>query len=194
MSMASLATDRARLLELETEQWRRKCRRSFAAFATEVLDGRGERLANHHKLICRKLMGLVAGELRAGDRLTVLRRLMLLMPPGSGKTTFVSHLFPAWFMALRPGCKVVALSHIDTFAEANSLTVQQTVREYAELLGFNLASDARGEWHGTNGSHYIAASVGATVRGRRADLLLLDDPIRDRRDAESETKRADLWR
>jgi predicted phage terminase large subunit-like protein len=97
-------------------------------------------------------------------------------------------------MAFRPGCKIVALSHIDTFAVANSLAVQQIVREHGEVLGYGLASDARGEWRTTNGCHYIAAGVGATVRGRRADLMLIDDPIRDRGDAESETRRNELWR
>jgi predicted phage terminase large subunit-like protein len=57
-----------------------------------------------------------------------------------------------------------------------------------------LATDAKGEWYATNGSHYIAAGTGATIRGRRADLMVIDDPIRDRAAAESEVRRAELWR
>jgi predicted phage terminase large subunit-like protein len=97
-------------------------------------------------------------------------------------------------MALRPGCRVVAVSHTDQFAEANSQAVQLVVRQHAEVLGFDLASDAKGEWWTTNGCHYIAVGTGATIRGRRADLMIVDDPIRDRAAAESEARRAELWR
>jgi predicted phage terminase large subunit-like protein len=182
------------LFELRKEQWRRICRTDLVAFATEVLASQGHQLARHHRYICRQLMMLLHGELKAADAAKVLRQLMVLLPPGAGKTTIISHLFPPFFMALRPGCRIVAVSHTDQFAEANSLAVHNIIRQHSDALGFDLASDARGEWWTTNGCHYIAVGTGATIRGRRADLMLVDDPIRDRAAAESEVRRAELWR
>ena len=59
--------------------------------------------------------------------------------------------------------------------------MQRYIREHAELLGYDLATDARGRWITTNGCTYLAAGVGQAIRGFRADLILIDDPIRSPR-------------
>ena len=51
----------------------------------------------------------------------------------------------------------------------------------------------RGRWTTTNGCTYLAAGVGQAIRGFRADLILIDDPIRSRAEGESETARNSLW-
>ena len=56
-----------------------------------------------------------------------------------------------------------------------------------------LASDARGRWQTTNSRTYLAAGVGQAIRGFRADLILIDDPIRSRAKRESEVARNSLW-
>ena len=59
--------------------------------------------------------------------------------------------------------------------------MQRYIREHAELLGYDLTNDARGRWQTTNGCTYLAAGVGQAIRGFRADLILIDDPIRSPR-------------
>ena len=72
--------------------------------------------------------------------------------------------------------------------------MQRIIRERAKLLGYDLANDARGRWETTNGCTYLAAGVGQAIRGYRADLVIVDDPIGiARAEAESEISRSALW-
>lgn len=65
----------------------------------------------------------------------------------------------------------------------------------APILGFDVSPDnkAAGRWETTGGGEYYAAGVGGSVTGRRADLAIIDDPIRSREDADSETIREKQW-
>ena len=80
-----------KLLDLERERWRRRCRADLVSFAVEALAAASQKPAQHHRLICRQLMALVQGELVRGVGFAELvAKLMILAPPGSAKTTFVS--------------------------------------------------------------------------------------------------------
>jgi predicted phage terminase large subunit-like protein len=71
--------------------------------------------------------------------------------------------------------------------------VQRYIGGHSDLLGYALTNDARGRWQTTSGCTYLAAGVGQAIRGFRADLILIDDPIRSRAEGESETSRNSLW-
>jgi predicted phage terminase large subunit-like protein len=175
---------RRQLLALKQEQWRRTCRQSFIAFCVEALSSRGEVPALHHRLLCSELEALARGK---------FSRLMVLMPPGAGKTTYTSRLFPAWFYAFRPGSNVIAASHTASLAEENSGFVQRTVRDNAGTLGYTMLNDAKDLWHPSTGGGYLATGVGGTIRGFRADLAIIDDPIKSYDEAESLTLRDSTW-
>ena len=172
-----------RLVRIEQERWRRECRADLVSFACEALPNH-ERPARHHKLICAKLAALIRGE---------FDRLLIVAPPGSAKTTYCSRLFPAWYLASHPRAHIIGASHTMELAATNSGHVQRTVRDNAETLGYTLANDNRTHWFGTNGAEYLAAGTGGVIRGFRADIVVLDDPIKSRQEAESETEREALW-
>lgn len=172
-----------RLFEVRREQWRRICRTDLVAFATEALAPKEEKPARHHIRICREVEALVRG---------AVRRLIILAPPGSAKTTYVSRISPAWLL-VRPNTHIIGVSHTAELAETNSGAVQRFIRDNADVLGYGLANDNRGHWHTTNGCEYLAVGAGAAVRGFRADYIIIDDPIRSRLEAESETAREHLW-
>jgi predicted phage terminase large subunit-like protein len=183
----SLAQDQARLLELEREQWHRECRRSFQSFCVEALAPLGQRPALHHVLIIRELQALADGGAGAADRL------MILAPPGSAKSTYVSRLYPTWFLARHPGAQIIGASHTAGLAEENSGHVQRLILDYPEMLGYGLATDAKDKWQTSTRGEYRAFGVGGGVRGFRADLALIDDPIRTYAEADSETLRESTW-
>jgi predicted phage terminase large subunit-like protein len=175
---------RRQLLALKQERWRRQCRQSFIAFSVEALSSRDEVPALHHRLLCSELEALARGK---------FSRLMVLMPPGAGKTTYTSRLFPAWFCAFKPGANIIAASHTASLAEENSGFVQRVVRDNADTLGFTLLNDAKDLWHPSSGGGYLATGVGGTIRGFRADLAIIDDPIKSYDEAESLTLRDSTW-
>ena len=122
-----------------------------------------------------------------------IKRLMVLMPPGAAKSTYVSVLFPAWLMARFPGTAVLAASHTIGLAENFSRKVQREIRDNAGLLGVGLANEASERWSATNGSEYRAAGVGSAIAGFRADWGIIDDPVKGRKEADSETYRNAAW-
>lgn len=176
-----LAADR--LLRLKQELWGGECRRSMVAFATQALPA-SERPAKHHRLICAKLEALVRGD---------FDRLLIIAPPGSAKTTYVSRLFPAHYFATHSRGHIIGASHTMELAATNSGHVQRTVRDNTLVLGYGLANDNRSHWFTTTGAEYLAAGTGGVIRGFRADVVVIDDPIKSRQEAESETEREALW-
>jgi hypothetical protein len=138
MSCLNASDNARRLLELQREQWRRQCRSSFISFCIEALSARNEVPALHHRLICSELEALARGK---------CKRLMILAPAGSAKTTYASRLFPAWYFAFRPRSSIIAVSHTQELSETNSGFVQRIIRDSGETLDYALANDAKGRWY-----------------------------------------------
>jgi hypothetical protein len=101
--------------------------------------------------------------------------------------------FPAWFFASHPRSNIIGVSHIATLAETNSGHVQRYINDNSAVPGYGLANDNKSHWYTTHVCEYVATGIGGTVRGFRADVIIIDDPINDREAAESETTRVNLW-
>lgn len=162
---------------------RRTIRSSFEAFCRFV----GFEPAAHHLLIIRELERVARGE---------CNRLALFLPPGSAKSTYASVLFPAWYLCVRKqATAMIGASHTGDLAESFSRRVRNLIAEHGKVLGYYLASDTRamGYWETNKGDVYYAAGVGGNITGRRADLALIDDPIKGKEDADSEVTREKKW-
>ncbi len=149
------------------------------------------RPAAHQMLLLDALSDVEAGR---NDRLIVL------MPPGSAKSTYCSVVFPAWWLHRNPTANIVAASHTEGLAHHFGRQARGLVAEHADRLGLTLARDDRaaGRWSvrspaGGRGGDYFAAGVRGPITGRRADLVLIDDPIRSHADAESAGSRERLF-
>lgn len=161
-------------------------RRAIRANFAEWCQFAGYKPAAHHRLLISKLEALARGE---------NRRLAVFMPPGSAKSTYCSVLFPPWFLAQRPDAAVLAASHTTELAEKWGRHVRNSIAEYSKVLDITLSDDsqAAGRWELREGGTYYAAGVGVGIAGFRADLAVIDDPIRSRQDADSETVRDKTW-
>ena len=140
--------------------------------------------AKHHRLLISELEWLWA---------TPGARLAIFMPPGSAKSTYTSQLFPAWVMAQGKPVNVIGASHSASLAEDFSRRVQSYIEENQKVLGFGLERQNAELWSTNNGCHYRAAGVGGAITGFRADLAIIDDPVKSRKDAESVILRDDAW-
>lgn len=122
-------------------------------------------------------------------------RLAVFMPPGAAKSTYASILFSPWYFGNYPDHCVIAASHTAELAEKWGRRVRNLVAEHSLILGVDLAADsqAAGRWETDRGGEYFAAGVGGAIAGRRADLVVIDDPVRSREDADSELIRDKTW-
>jgi predicted phage terminase large subunit-like protein len=144
--------------------------------------------AKHHLLLIDALEAVERGE---------IERLMVCMPPGSAKSTYTSVEFPAWFLGRNPALSVIAASHTQELAERFGRRVRNVVaaEPFGKVFGFSVADDSAsaGRWDTQRGGEYFAAGVGGSITGRRADLAVIDDPVKSREDADSERQRQKAW-
>lgn len=144
--------------------------------------------ARHHRLLIDHLEAIERGD---------IQRAMFLMPPGSAKSTYASVLFPPWFMGRNPEASVLGVSNTTELAERFSRRSRNLVGNprFRNVFGFGVSEDTKsaGSWETERGGEYFAAGVGAAIAGRRADLGLIDDPIKTREEADSERVRQKQW-
>ena len=165
---------------------RRGLRGSLSGWCSHALAPLGQAPARHHMAILQKLEALSRGD---------IDRLMILAPPGSAKSTYVSTLFPPWFMCQHRGASIIAASHTVELAQRFGRRVRNLIGEHSTTLGYALAVDdaAAGRWATDAGGEYFAVGVGGALSGRRADLLLIDDPVKSRIEADSPLISQRIW-
>lgn len=146
-------------------------------------------LAAHHGLICRELQAVAEG---------LTPNLMLLLPPGTAKSTYADVVFVPWFMAKYARRNVILASYAANIARKQGRRARQLIRSksFTNLfpgLELSAASSAADEWALSNGGEYMAGGLLGGLTGNRAGLGILDDPIAGREEAESETIRQKTW-
>jgi predicted phage terminase large subunit-like protein len=142
--------------------------------------------AAHHRLLLTELRRLADCE---------TDRLLVAMPPGSAKSTYCSVLLPGWWLQRHPGHSIIAACHTESLARSFGRRARMLVQEHAETLGLALARDERAaaNWSVQDGGSYFAAGVRGPIVGRRADLVVIDDPVKSHHEADSAAARATLW-
>lgn len=153
-------------------------------------------VAAHHELLIERLLKVEAGE---------IQRLMVFMPPGSAKSTYASVLFPAWFMGRKRGRQVLTASYNSELATSMGENTRAVVAQpiYEELFGASLSpsTSAKDNWR-LNGrvagqtkpwGGYYAGGLMSGITGRRADLVVVDDPIKGQNDADSQAVRDKVY-
>jgi predicted phage terminase large subunit-like protein len=159
---------------------------SLIDWVAGVVAQSGKRPAPHHLLLLQQLDSISRG---------TIDRLMVLMPPGSAKSSYGSLLFPAWWFSQHPASSVIATSYTTSIAEHFGRQVRELVREYGPQLGYTLQGGrpAAGHWQTSHKGEYFAAGTRGPLTGRRADLVIIDDPVRSQADADSPVLRDRLW-
>ncbi len=189
-----------RLLELERELHRRAAIERFPVF----LDYTSPTYQRQwfHTLIAERCQALLQSKLPTS-------KLMIFVPPQHGKSEIVSRKFPAWALGKNPYLKIVGTSYSAELAQQFSRAIQRTIdsTEYAEVFpdtflnnSHNKSETARGWLRNVDmfetvgyGGFYKAVGVGGSLTGTPADLGIIDDPIKDALEANSETYRNRVW-
>lgn len=144
------------------------------------------RPADHHYRIADALAAVERGE---------LDRLIITMPPRHGKSELASIRFPAWYLGRNPWRRIIACSHTASLAYRFSRQARNIVASPFWPFTSSLAIDLTRvqQWDLTTGGGYIAAGVNGPIVGSGAHLLIIDDPVKDAEQADSETHREKTW-
>ncbi|WP_206433670.1 phage terminase large subunit [Pseudomonas synxantha] len=135
-------------------------------------------------------------------------RLMIFAPPRSGKSELFSRRFPAWALGRNPDLQMIACSYASDLANRMNRDVQRIIdddtyhaifpdtclngKRVVSVTGTALRNSEIFEVVGHTGA-YRSAGVGAGITGMGADIGIIDDPVKDAKEANSETVRAAIW-
>jgi predicted phage terminase large subunit-like protein len=172
-------------------------RSSPAGFAWVVSDGAWE-IAPHLRLLSERIVDVASGR---------CPRLIVTMPPRHGKSELISRYTPAWFLGNFPDKKVMLASYADTFAAQWGRKSRELLDEWGpKLWGVRLSTDSKGgqQWEvaAKKGGKkadgvMVTAGVGGGLTGKGAHLLIIDDPVKNAEEAQSERIRQahhDWWK
>lgn len=142
--------------------------------------------AKHAMVVCDHLQAVERGE---------IDRLAIFMPPRHSKTYHVSQRFPAWYLGRHPDHQVILASYGAELAEANSRIVRNLLNDERYPFAVRVAQDsaAVNRWSTDARGTIIAAGVGGAMTGFGAHLMVIDDPVKGREEADSETYRERAW-
>jgi len=127
------------------------------------------------------------------DRVTAgeLKRLIIEMPPRHGKSETATMRYPAHRIAADPVLRVIIGAYNVTLAAKFG----RKARGIAEHAGVRMSADrsAAHDWETIAGGGVRSVGVGSGVTGHGGDLVIIDDPVKSREEAESETYRERVW-
>ncbi len=148
----------------------------------------------HHRIVAEHLDRVLVGK---------CRRLMIFMPPQNGKSELVSRRFPAYAFGKKPNLRIIACRYSDSLAQDMSRDVQKIIdtKEYRTLFpnvrlaeGSDLEKRTQGQFDVVGGTgYYIASGIMGSITGKTSDIGIVDDPIKNRAEAESEVFRDRVW-
>ena len=158
-------------------------------------------LAAHHLLILEPLEDMVYGRLLYEDPDTgetiMVRRIMIMLPPGSAKSTYASVVFPTWVMGRFPNIELILTGYGDVICKRHGKRARQICSspKYKTVFDHGLDPKTRSadDWGITNYSSYKAAGILSGITGFRCDGLIWDDLTKGRKEADSDTIRGDTY-
>ena len=156
-------------------------------FARTVTEGQYQ-LARHVKLIDKTLCQVALGK---------IKRLIIEAPPRHSKTETCSKWFPAWWLGTNPTKKILLASYSDTYARKLGRQVRNIIDEHGpKYFGIRVDPEKRasGEWYIDGfGGCMNSAGIDGRFTGLGADLLLIDDLVKNQAEAASEAYRNKVW-
>lgn len=150
--------------------------------------------ASHFNFLSKRVLEMHRGE---------LQRLCVSMPPGSGKSEYLSLAVASWWLGSRPNSRVV----IASYGKSLSVGWSERARDAMATLGpevFGVGANSREKaefWKPRDpetgkamGGYFFAVGRGGPLTGKRAELLIVDDLIKDDMEAGSPAVREHAWR
>jgi len=181
---------------------RRRARRNLIPFAEYMMPT--YRANWHHRGLAGKLEAVERGE---------ITRLIIQMPPQHGKSTLASVYGPNFFLGRHADWPIVVTGYGDDIASYHSRRARDAyvTRKYGKVFPYRsrvrhgrVLQDRRRpyvhtprhsihEWETGEGGSYYAVGIGGALTGRPMKIGIIDDPHKNRAEAESKAKREAVW-
>ncbi|MCY1563829.1 phage terminase large subunit [Staphylococcus pettenkoferi] len=142
----------------------------------------------HTELIANELQKIIDGE---------QRHIIIEMPPRMGKSMSVTETFPSYFLGRFPNKKVITAAYSDSLARNFGRLNRNKFLEFAPQVFSEAIADDNGsvaDWSVLdNTGGMVSTGIGGSITGKGADLLCIDDPLKNAKEAQSQTIRDTIW-
>lgn len=173
-------------------EWARRARDDLLAFTTltyEDVTARPYIVKPHHEYLASTLTAVEMG---------LLTRVIISWPPRHGKTELATRKFLPWSLGRDPHQSIIFGTYNEEFALDHGRDIRSLMQRpvYSQIFpDVKLATHSRASDRlaTTNGGVLFLAGRGGSITGRGAHKLVLDDPIKDRDEANSRVTRNRLW-
>ncbi len=122
--------------------------------------------------------------------------LIVNMPPRHGKSEFISKYFPLWYLNSNPDKRVILVSYQKSIAAGWSRRIRDLIENNSNLLGIELSKSHRKSNSFDINQHdggLFATGIGGALTGLGANLLIIDDPVKNDEQANSLNYRDKTW-
>lgn len=152
-------------------------------------------LAPHLRLLSERIVDVCTGR---------IPRLIVTMPPRHGKSELISRFTPAWYLGTFPDRKVILAAYSDTFAASWGRAARDVLEDVGlKVFGVRVNQEAKGgaAWELLPPANkrilrpgmMTTAGVGGGITGKGANLMVIDDPVKNAEDAQSQVIRDKQW-
>lgn len=162
-------------------------RRYYADYCTYVHHGMWKPFRVH-----RFLCNLIDETIDQGKH----RRLILSMPPRHGKSNTISETLASYYLGKHPHRKVIITSKDEELATKFGSRNRAKIMEFGkDLFGLSIkyGSGSKTHWETDKGGELLAAPILGGITGNGANLMIVDDPVKNRQEADSPTMRDKIW-
>lgn len=163
------------------------CRRDYTEYLKLVHSGRFVNY-KHTDYIAKHLQTIADGE---------QRYIIVELPPRHGKSMTITETFPSYYLGRNPEKRVITSAYSDGLARKFGRLNRNKMLEFGPLVFDRTLANDNGtvnNWTLDNGvGGMIATGIGGSITGEGADLLLIDDPVKNNEEAQSQTMRDKVW-
>ena len=145
--------------------------------------------AKHHRALAKVLEKVEKGH---------IPRLIVTLPPRHGKTELISRRFIPWLLGRAPYRNIIFATYNEPFSQdigsdCRNIMQSPSFKQVFPKFRFRMGGLSREKLQAAEGGMAAFVGRGGSITGRGADILIIDDPIKDSEEAQSPTLRAKLW-
>jgi predicted phage terminase large subunit-like protein len=201
--MSLTAAEELELIQLLEEEEKHQAKTNYYEYV-KYTHGSMYSYTKHGEYICNELNKAVEKRdaMFRGDLLMETQYIMLSVPPQHGKSMHVTETFPSYFEGRFPAHGVIEISYNEGFAEKFGGRNKDKIVEHGkELFGVEISKDSqsKSEWSivkdgkKTRGGMISRGIMSGVTGSSLGDCIIIDDPIKNREEANSETIREKHW-
>lgn len=148
------------------------------------------KLYRHTKYVCEKLQKIIDGEQHF---------YIVEMPPQHGKSLSITKTFPSYYLMRNPSKHVMVSAYSQDLYTQFAASNRRAFTSWSKLFGLKTGKNTANEFEvldpyseGSPGSFFATSMLGG-ASGMPADLLIIDDPIKNAEEAMSPTIKNKIW-